>query len=105
MFDCVFVPTRSGRNGQAFIRARAINIRNAQYALDESPLDSECTCYTCTHHTKAYLHHLVRSNEILGAMFMTQHNIHYYNDLMSAIRNDIKNRCLNESGTAYKMVF
>lgn len=104
MFDCV-LPTRSGRNGQAFIRARAINIRNAQYALDESPLDSECTCYTCTHHTKAYLHHLVRSNEILGAMLMTQHNIHYYNDLMSAIRNDIKNRCLNESGTAYKMVF
>lgn len=104
MFDCV-LPTRSGRNGQAFVRGRAINIRNAQYAIDETPLDSYCKCYTCTHHTKAYLHHLVRSNEILGAMLMSQHNIHYYNDLMSAIRNDIEKQILNENGAAHAMVF
>jgi queuine tRNA-ribosyltransferase len=104
MFDCV-LPTRSGRNGQAFIRGQTINIRNAKYATDISSLDCDCSCYTCINHTRAYLHHLVRSNEILGAMLMTKHNLHYYNDLMAAIRNDIENKKLNENGKAYRMVF
>jgi queuine tRNA-ribosyltransferase len=103
MFDCV-LPTRSGRNGQAFIRGQAINIRNAKYSNDVTPLDPECECYTCKNHTKAYLHHLVRSNEILGAMLMTKHNIHYYNDLMKAIRDDIETGNLDDSGSGHKMV-
>ena len=104
MFDCV-LPTRSGRNGQAFIRGQAINIRNAKFSNDATPLDPKCECYTCQNHTKAYLHHLVRSNEILGAMLMTKHNIYYYNDLMNCIRLDIEAGNLSESGNGYKMVF
>jgi queuine tRNA-ribosyltransferase len=104
MFDCV-IPTRSGRNGQAFIRGGTINIRNSRYGDDRGKLDPDCSCYTCINHTKAYLHHLVRSGEILGAMLMTKHNIHYYNDLMTAIRHDIENNCLNNKGIAHNMVF
>lgn len=104
MFDCV-LPTRSGRNGQAFVRGKAINIRNAKYATDERALDPECQCYTCENHTRAYLHHLVRSSEILGAMLMTRHNLYYYNELMSKIRSDIENHQLDERGQAYKMVY
>ena len=90
MFDCV-IPTRSGRNGQAFVREGTINIRNAQYAEDVRPLDSQCACYTCTNFHRAYLHHLVKAKEILGAILMTWHNIHYYQDLMKGIRNNILN--------------
>jgi queuine tRNA-ribosyltransferase len=104
MFDCV-LPSRSGRNGQAFVRKGTINIRNARYVNDNEPLDIECSCYTCTNHSRAYLNHLVRSGEILGAMLMTRHNIHYYNDLMAAIRIDIEKNQLNEGGIAYSMVF
>lgn len=85
MFDCV-LPTRSGRNGQAFTRAGAINIRNAQFAEDTSPLDNECACPACRDYTKAYLHHLVKSGEILGAMLMTWHNLQYYQDLVRGLR-------------------
>lgn len=104
MFDCV-IPTRSGRNGQAFVRGGTINIRNSRYRDDDTKLDPDCSCYTCTNHTRAYLHHLVRSGEILGSILMTQHNIHYYNDLMAAIRDDIENDILDDRGIAYWMVF
>ena len=90
MFDCV-IPTRSGRNGQAFVRGGTINIRNAGYAEDLKPLDEKCGCRACKNHSRAYLHHLVKSNEILGAMLMTEHNIHYYQDLMKDIRTAIEN--------------
>jgi queuine tRNA-ribosyltransferase len=90
MFDCV-IPTRSGRNGQAFVRGGTINIRNAKYAEDTNPLDKKCECYSCKNHTRAYLHHLVRSGEILGAMLMSWHNVHYYQDLMRDIRQAILN--------------
>lgn len=89
MFDCV-LPTRSGRNGQAFVRGGVINIRNSSYADDASPLDKECGCYACKNYSKAYLHHLVKAKEILGAMLMSLHNITYYQDLMVKIRLDIK---------------
>lgn len=89
MFDCV-IPTRSGRNGQAFVRGGTINIRNAKYAKDNLPLDPECECYTCQNFSRAYLHHLVRSNEILGAMLMTWHNLQYYQDLTKKIRHCIE---------------
>jgi queuine tRNA-ribosyltransferase len=85
MFDCV-MPTRSGRNGQAFTRRGTINIRNARHAEDPRPLDEHCRCPACRDYSRAYLHHLVRSDEILGSMLMTQHNLTYYQDLMTGMR-------------------
>lgn len=89
MFDCV-IPTRSGRNGQAFVRSGTINIRNACYAEDLRPLDPDCQCNACVNHSRAYIHHLVKSGEILGSMLMTEHNIHYYQDLMLGIRQALE---------------
>lgn len=88
MFDCV-LPTRSGRNGQAFTWAGPLNIRNARFAEDKGPLDPECGCPVCTGWSRAYLHHLVKAKEILGAMLMTQHNIHFYQSLMQHLRDAI----------------
>lgn len=88
MFDCV-LPTRSGRNGQAFTWQGPLNIRNARFAEDQGPLDSACACPVCTTWSRAYLHHLVRAGEMLGAMLMTQHNLHFYQDLMQAMRDAI----------------
>ncbi len=88
MFDCV-LPTRSGRNGQAFTWAGPLNIRNARFAEDTGPLDPRCTCPVCATWSRAYLHHLVKAGEMLGAMLMTQHNIHFYQSLMQAIRDAI----------------
>ena len=85
MFDCV-LPTRSGRNGQAFTWNGPLNIRNAKHAEDGGPLDARCGCPVCTTWSRAYLHHLVKAGEMLGAMLMTQHNIHFYEDLMAAMR-------------------
>ncbi len=85
MFDCV-MPTRSGRTGQAFTRRGSINIRNARHAEDPRPLDEHCRCPACRSYSRAYLHHLVRSDEILGAMLMTQQNLTYYQDLMIGMR-------------------
>ena len=90
MFDCV-IPTRSGRTGQAFVRDGVINIRNAKYRFDEKPLDEKCHCYACENHSRSYLHHLVKSKEILGAMLLSEHNIFYYQDLMKEIREAIEN--------------
>jgi len=88
MFDCV-LPTRSGRTGQAFTADGPINIRNARFAEDEGPLDHDCPCPTCTTHSRAYVHHLVRSGEILGAMLMTEHNLWFYQQMMQGLRDAI----------------
>ena len=88
MFDCV-MPTRSGRNGQAFTRRGTLNIRNARHAEDHRPMDEHCRCPACRNFSRAYLHHLVRSDEILGAMLMTAHNLTYYQDLMAGMRQAI----------------
>ena len=88
MFDCV-LPTRSGRTGQAFTRRGAINLRNARHAHDERPLDDTCGCPTCAGYSRAYLHHLIRAKEILGAMLLTWHNLHYYQELMRALREAV----------------
>jgi len=88
MFDCV-LPSRSGRNGQAFTWSGPINLRNARFAEDTDPLDNRCTCDTCNTYSRAYLHHLVKSQEILGAMLMTEHNIAFYQQLMQAMRDAI----------------
>ena len=91
MFDCV-LPTRSGRTGQAFTADGPINIRNARFADDRQPLDPACACPTCTVYSRAYVHHLVRSGEILGAMLMTEHNLSFYQKLMAGLRSAIAER-------------
>lgn len=85
MFDCV-LPTRSGRTGQAFTRSGPINLRNARFGEDQGPLDPACACPVCSTWTRAYVHHLVRSDEILGAMLMTEHNLYFYQALMADLR-------------------
>ncbi len=85
MFDCV-LPTRNARNGWLFTRNGIIKLRNSQYRLDTAPPDAQCGCYTCRHFTRAYLHHLQRINEILGARLNTLHNLYYYQQLMGEIR-------------------
>jgi queuine tRNA-ribosyltransferase len=89
MFDCV-MPTRNARNGWLFTRTGDIRIRNAKFRNDESPLDATCTCYTCKNFSRAYLHHLDRSKEILGAQLNTMHNLHYYLELMREMREAIE---------------
>ena len=85
MFDCV-LPTRNARNGWLYTSAGVIKLRNAQYRNDLKPLDAQCDCYTCTHFTRAYLHHLQKVNEILGARLNTLHNLHFYQQLMQRLR-------------------
>jgi queuine tRNA-ribosyltransferase len=85
MFDCV-LPTRSGRNGQAFTHGGPLNLRNAKYKEDEAPLDPDCACPVCDGWSRAYLHHLIKAGEILGAMLMTEHNIWFYQQLMAGLR-------------------
>lgn len=88
MFDCV-LPSRSGRTGQAFTRRGVVNIKNARHMDDPRPLDEECTCPACSNYSRAYLHHVFRSQEILSSMLLTWHNLHYYQQLMSAMRTAI----------------
>jgi queuine tRNA-ribosyltransferase len=88
MFDCV-MPTRAGRHGQVFTRHGRLNLRNARHAEDPSPLDPESKTAASNTYSKAYLHHLVRSNEILGMMLLTSHNLAYYQDLMAGLRKAI----------------
>jgi queuine tRNA-ribosyltransferase len=89
MFDCV-LPTRNARNGWLFTRFGDVRIRNARYRDDTAPLDESCTCYTCRHFTRAYLYHLQKANEILGARLNTLHNLHYYQELMRELRTAIE---------------
>lgn len=88
MFDCV-MPTRNARNGWLFTRFGDVKIKNAKYKLDTRPLDESCSCYTCQNFSRAYLHHLYKIGEILGARLNTIHNIHYYLTLMDEIRTAI----------------
>ncbi len=89
MFDCV-LPTRNARNGWLFTRYGDIKIRNARFRDDLRPLDEDCTCYTCSHFSRAYLHHLQRAKEISGARLNTIHNLHYYLSLMEEMRQAIE---------------
>ena len=95
MFDCV-MPTRNARNGWLFTRFGDIRIRNARYKDDEKPLDETCQCYACRHFSRAYIHHLNRVGEILGAQLSTIHNLHYYLQLMNDMRDAIENDRFNE---------
>ncbi|QIE47400.1 tRNA guanosine(34) transglycosylase Tgt [Pseudohalocynthiibacter aestuariivivens] len=88
MMDCV-LPSRSGRTGQVFTRRGVVNIKNARHADDPRPLDEDCTCPACTGYSRAYLHHVFRSHEMISGMLLTWHNLHYFQELMSGMRDAI----------------
>ena len=94
MFDCV-MPTRAGRTAQAFTRRGELNLRNARHRDDHRPIDERCGCPACRHHSRAYLHHLIRAEEILAAMLLTWHNLHYYQDIMRGLRDAIETGSLD----------
>ncbi|HEX6266338.1 MAG TPA: tRNA guanosine(34) transglycosylase Tgt [Burkholderiales bacterium] len=96
MFDCV-LPTRNARNGWLYTRFGDVKIRNARYRDDTAPLDETCACTTCRNFTRAYLHHLQKANEILGARLNTLHNLHYYQDLMRELRGAIERGELSQA--------
>ncbi|MDE2029458.1 MAG: tRNA guanosine(34) transglycosylase Tgt [Alphaproteobacteria bacterium] len=100
MFDCV-MPTRSGRTGQAFTRRGTVNIRNARHLDDPRPLDETCGCVACTRHSRAYLHHLFRAEEMLGPMLLTAHNVQYYQDLMGGLRRAIEDKRLEDFAATF----
>jgi queuine tRNA-ribosyltransferase len=89
MFDCV-MPTRNARNGWLFTRHGDLRLRNARYRDDTGPIDPDCACHACSHFSRAYIHHLQKVNEILGARLATIHNLHYYLELMRAMREAIE---------------
>lgn len=89
MFDCV-MPTRNARNGHLFTDNGVVRIRNARYRDDSRPLQEDCECYTCRNYSRAYLRHLDRCGEILGARLNTTHNLHYYLTLMRRIRSALE---------------
>ena len=101
MFDCV-LPTRSGRNGQAFTWQGPLNLRNARHAEDTAPLDERCACASCRDYSRAYLHHLVKSGEMLGAMLLTEHNLTFYQDLMQAMREAIAEQRFAEFAAQFR---
>lgn len=94
MFDCV-LPTRGGRTAQAFTRRGELNLRNARHRDDPRPIDEQCGCPACRHHSRAYLHHLIRAEEILAAMLLTWHNLQYYQDIMRGLRRAIETSSLS----------
>ena len=96
MFDCV-LPTRSGRNGQAFTASGTLNLRNARFADDAGPLDATCACPACSRYSRAYLHHVVKAKEIIASMLLTWHNLTYYQSLMGALREAIAGGHLAET--------
>jgi len=95
MFDCV-MPTRNARNGYLFTSVGVIKIRNSQYKNDTGPLDANCACSTCKNYSRAYLHHLQKTNEILGSRLNTLHNLHYYQQLMASMRKAIEDNSFSE---------
>ena len=101
MFDCV-LPTRGGRTAQAFTRRGELNLRNARHRDDPRPIDEHCACPACRHHSRAYLHHLIRVEEILGAMLLTWHNLQYYQDIMRGLRGAIESGSLGDWIAAFE---
>ena len=104
MFDCV-LPTRSGRNGQAFTWRGPLNLRNARFAEDAGPLDEECPCSTCAHYSRAYLHHLQKAREILGPMLVTEHNLTFYQQLMARMRQAIRRGEFSAFAPAFRKAY
>jgi queuine tRNA-ribosyltransferase len=104
MFDCV-LPTRSGRTGQAFTRLGPINMKNARHKEDDRPIDSKCSCPTCSNYSRAYIHHLIRAGEILGAMLLTWHNLQFYQDLMAGLRSAIAAGKLTKHASDFRAAY
>ena len=100
MFDCV-IPTRNARNGQLFTSNGLVKIRHAEHRNNAAPVDSECGCYTCRNYSRAYLHHLDKTNEILGARLNTWHNLYYYQMLMRGLQNAIEKENLEQMVTQF----
>lgn len=101
MFDCV-IPTRAGRTARAYTSEGVFNLRNARFADDAAPLDPACGCPACTRHSRAYLHHLFKAEEILGPMLLTWHNVRYYQDLMRGLRAAITEHRLDAHAAAVR---
>ena len=95
MFDCV-LPTRNARNGWLYTSAGVVKIRNAQYQMDTRPIDESCVCSTCKQFSRAYIKHLLKTNEILGARLATVHNLHYFLNLMAQMRSSIEANCFDD---------
>ena len=100
LFDCV-MPSRNARHGQLFTKEGIININNAKYALDDSPIDETCSCPTCQRYSRAYLRHLFKSNEMLAMRLAVMHNLHFYNHLMEEIRAAIENGSFEDYKNEY----
>jgi queuine tRNA-ribosyltransferase len=101
MFDCV-IPTRAGRTSRAYTSRGVFNLRNARFADDAAPLDDSCPCPACGRHSRAYLHHLFKAEEMLGPMLLTWHNVRYYQDLMHGMRSAIADRRLDAYASAVR---
>lgn len=104
MFDCV-MPSRNARNAHLFTSKGVVRIRNSKYAMDTSPLDENCSCYTCRHYSKAYLHHLDKCHELLGAQLNTIHNLHFYEHFMADIRKAIEDDRLEQFAEEFYKVY
>jgi len=104
MFDCV-LPTRNARNGQLFTSTGRLNIKNAEYAEDDRPVDDQCACYTCRHFSRAYLRHLFHAGEMASATLNTLHNLHFYLDTMRRVREAIVFSALEEVRQSYRRIF
>jgi queuine tRNA-ribosyltransferase len=104
MFDCV-MPTRHARNGHLFTSQGVVKIRNSQYRKDTGPLDPNCDCYTCANYSRAYLRHLEKCGEMLGARLGTIHNLQYYQNLMAGLRTAIDNGNLDEVVAATRLAY
>ena len=100
MFDCV-LPTRNARNGHLFTRAGDVRIRNARHRRDQATINKRCGCYTCRNYSRAYLHHLDKINEMLGARLNTIHNLHYYQSLMRGLQQAIEKNRLDEFSAGF----
>jgi queuine tRNA-ribosyltransferase len=104
MFDCV-LPTRSGRNGQAFTWEGPLNLKNARHADDPAPLDAACACPACRQFSRAYLHHVVKAGEIIAAMLLTWHNLQFYQDLMRGLRQAVETATLEGFGVRFRQTY
>ena len=103
LFDCV-MPSRNARHGHLFTWEGIININNAKYELDDSPIDKTCTCPTCQNFSRAYIRHLMKANEMLGMRLAVMHNLHFYNHLMERIREELDNGTYTQFYLKYREI-
>jgi len=100
LFDCV-MPSRNARHGQLFTKKGIININNAKYSCDSTPIDDTCNCSTCKNYSKSYIRHLFKANEMLAMRLSVIHNLHFYNNLMHEIRDNLENGSFTEYKNEY----